>query len=117
MVNHFLMKKRSDFWGFFKACRAMVSEKVYVMDLKMNTGKILAVCALSMGIMGLLDAGGNHGCEGNCREEAVHRSQNYSDFLSAAAKCKGPSNSASFNTHDQSSPFSDYGNTSAFSGR
>ena len=95
----------------------MVSEKVYVMDLNMDKCKILVVCALSVGIMGLVGAGNNNGCEGNCRQNAVNRAQNYGDFLSAAAKCQGPSNNASFNPHDQSSPSSDYGNTSAFSSR
>ncbi len=103
--------------GFFKACTGMVSEKVCVMNLKMNTCKIMVVCALSVGIMAVVGAGNNNGCETNCRQNAVNMAQNYGDFLSAAAKCKGPSNNASFNPHDQSSPSSDYGNTSAFSGR
>jgi hypothetical protein len=87
------------------------------MGVKMDKCKILLAWALSMGVMGVV--GGENGtcCEINCRQNAVNRAQNYGDFLSAAAKCKGPSNNASFNTHDQSSPSSDYGNTSAFSSR
>ena len=87
------------------------------MDLKIDKCKILVVCALSVGIMGLVGAGNNPCCENNCRQNAVNNAQNYGDFLSAAAKCQGPSNNASFNPHDQSSPSSDYGNTSAFSSR
>jgi hypothetical protein len=92
----------------------MVSEKVCVMDLKMNTCKIMMVCAL---FAGAVEAGNTMCCENNCREKAVFMAQNYGDFLSAAAKCQGRSNDASFNPHDQSSPYADYGNTSAFSGR
>ena len=83
----------------------------------MDKYKILVVCALYAGLAGLVDAENNNCCLDNCREKAVNMAQNYSDFLSAAAKCNGPSNNASFNSHDQSSPPNDYGNTSTFGGR
>ena len=84
----------------------------------MDKYKVVLLWALSVGAIDRVRAG-NDACsnEESCRQNAVNTAQNYGDFLSAAAKCKGPSNSASFNPHDQSSPSADYGNTSAFSGR